>query len=486
MKGKLVTIFAILLVFTLIFAACRRDGDPTDPEATPTEAPTPTPAPTPEATPEPTPEPIVIPDLDGRVIRFGSQAMYWAQSIGAHNEYGWVTPAYDAPLDQWMRYENRQRVEAMFNIVIEPVHIPGGEIVDRLTTAHLAGYNYVDILYTVPGTMINLFNRGIIVPVDEIARPDSDVFTNQLYMWPGFSLGGQLLGVTRPVPVFNKPVMFVNMDLVNALGLPNPVELFNNGDWTWEAMRNIIGLGTTGDYYGFGGPLGPFIVNMIAANGSMIMDPVTTELNFDTPAVMAAIEFAIDIIDNGWLFIPDPELENYILAGPHNAAFTHQRTVLHFVNGAVTINAERIAAGGTLPMAFDVLPLPTGPLNTVGTTFTHAGRNMESVVFGAEDPEILFWILEELFKWPGEEYWIEHESDHGWARNWAPNEDAVQRLGNNGFNISRDMGPLTVMGAGYFNSMLLAYYSGEMTVAAFIEHNRAEREQMRRDWFGLD
>ena len=49
-----------------------------------------------------------------------------------------------------------------------------------------------------------------------------------------------------------------------------------------------------------------------------------------------------------------------------------------------------------------------------------------------------------------------------------------------------DIGQATVLGGGFFNHMLLAYYTGEMTVAVFIEHNRAEREQMRRDWFGLD
>jgi len=490
---KLVILIAALGVLALLLVACGNNNNADPPTTTaPTAAPTttgPTETTAPPTTTEPAPVQPEFPDLDGRVVRFGSQAMYWFTSIGSFNEDGWVTPVDDNPnyFVHRLRYENRQRVEELFNIVIEPVLIPGGEIIGRLGTANLAGEAYVDIIYMGPAHVNTAFSRGYVMPINDLGRPDSNWRTTQTHMWPGLTVDGDILGLVRPLPVMNQQGIFVNLDVINAFGAPNPVDLFDRGEWTWDAMRDIMAMTTSGDYFGVSGALGQAMMHFIVANDAYIVNPVTLEIGHDNPAALAAMEFFQEILANGWFMVADYEADNYLVAGANSPSFNQGRSALHFVPGVATINAERNAAGGTLPMNFDWVPHPVGPNNTSGVTYQNNGRNNESIIVGAEDPEILLWILEELFMWPGYDYYVEHEADHDWARAWAPNEALVSRLVNNGTNMAADLGPLTgVVGAGFHNNLLLALYNNEMTIAQYIEYHRQDRNHALRVWFGLE
>jgi ABC-type glycerol-3-phosphate transport system substrate-binding protein len=306
------------------------------------------------------------------------------------------------------------RVEEMFNFTFEPVHIPGGEFLERLGTAHLAGEAYVDIFYVGANQTLNAFNRGYILAVSDLSPPDADWRNAQLYAWPGVTIDGHVLGITRPLPVMNQPGIFVNLDLINALGLPNPAELLARGEWTWDAMREIMAAGTTGNYYGVSGLLGNAMMHLIVANDGHIVDPNTLSIGHDSPAALAAIELIQEIIDNGWFMIGDRGIDNYFTAGgANNHIFMYGRSVLHFTGSATNFTAARNAGGGVFPMNFDFVPYPMGPNNTSGATFQNNGRNNEGIVAGTEvDPEILMWILEELKKFTGEDYYREHEADH--------------------------------------------------------------------------
>ena len=492
MKKNILAVAAVILVLVMALAACGNGGGTEGGETTTTAAPTTTTQPAGGTDPATTTQPPTtrpIPDLGGITIRFGSQAIGGSIPTSGFNPETGEWTVHEDPLGiGYWRAANRMRVEEMFNFTFEPVHIPGGEFLERLGTAHLAGEAYVDIYYVGAGHALNAFNRGYVLAISDLSPPDADWRNAQLYAWPGVEFEGNVLGLTRPLPVMNQPGIFVNLDLINALGLPNPVDLIARGEWTWDAMREIMAGGTTGEFYGASGLLGNAMTHLIMANDGFIVNPDTLEIGHDDPAALAAIELIQEIIDNGWFMIGDRGIDNYFTAGAaNNAIFMYGRSVLHFSANATNLTAARNAGGGTFPMSYDFIAYPMGPNNTSGATHHHVGRNNEGIVAGTEiDPEILMWILEELKMFTGEDYYREHEGDHDWGRGWLPNEDAVLRLAANGITGRViDLGALTgVVGGGFHDTLVRALYANTMTIAQYIEYHRADRNYALTTWFG--
>ena len=490
-KRKTVKVTAVLLMLSFVLAAC---GTAAEPTATPTPEPTPaqaTPSPTPEATPEPTPEPVVVPDLGGRVIRFGGHGGGFSSHGPAYAERGGGFQTPDPEGAAYFRHSlivaNRERVEQMFNITFEHVFIPGGEIIETLSTSAMAGEAYVDLMYMGAANTLIAARRGYILPVDTLQgdRPVNPLSWagNQTHAFPGLEHEGHIWGLRRPIPVYNVQGIIINRDIITAHGAPCPIDLWERGEWTWDAFRQIAEMTTTGEYYGVSGVLGQMMMNMVIANDEYLVNPNTMEMALNTPGAMAAMEFVQEILDNGWYMVADPEHENPV--GGHAANWDSWQ----LGRSAMTVGVwPSSMPREPQPLNVDWIPFPIGPNNRSGALIHDNGRNVEVVVAGAEDPEILLWILEELFAWPGDYYYIEHEADQDWARAFLPTEATVQRAYVTGRdNIRMDLGGISgTVGAGFFNNLIVDLWEGNMTIAQYLEYHRADRNHAISTWFGLE
>jgi multiple sugar transport system substrate-binding protein len=131
---------------------------------------------------------------------------------------------------------------------------------DALRT-EIAGGTAPDVFW-IPGTDIADFaNRGLIMDLRDLAD-QSDAYAGDDAYYEGpmelltydpeaASSGGSLWGLPRDVSTFG---LYLNLDLIEEAGAPDPRELDEAGDWNWDTFREVgeavSGLGD--EIYGFG------------------------------------------------------------------------------------------------------------------------------------------------------------------------------------------------------------------------------------------
>jgi len=501
MKNKIKFLLAAMLVMALtvpLFTACREPEQPPAATTTTTTTTQPTTTAQPGDTTPPPPEPVSFPDLGGRVVRAatieGGMFGWVGGSLSVDHEIPYPDPESGNYHRMRLMWDNARRVEEEFNIVIDPHRMVTADAqpLARLTTAFLAGEIYADIIDGGVGQVFQIMVAGYIQSLTNLANElpvELDFMTNQHWTWPWMEIDGHVWGIGRPLPVMNNHGLFVNFDIIEAFGAPNPVELYERGQWTWDAMREIMAMttaDTTGDgqidTFGISGNLNDLIRHMIIANDAHMVDPVTLEFAYNTPETMAALDFVYDIIANGWWMPGDPDHEAPARgSAPNSRIWEEGRTALGI---ATASNIGHAVNAGTTEN-FTFMPFPLGPNNTSGHNYEGGGRNAVMIPRGVEDAHYMLWILQELFSWPGDEWYeMEFTADLEWARRFMPTEDGVQRIFNAGLHgRTSDLGSLAGLVGGLNNNMVDAWWRGEMTVAQSVEYWRQERQDAIDNFF---
>ena len=505
---RILTVLALLIVAALVFAACTGNGGGTVDPTTTTPVTTTTTTTQPDATvPELPPEPT-FPDMGGRVVRISSGANSNFGFMGRLNEDStFYVPHPETTSDfhrLTLQYENRVRVEEAFNIVIEPIAMGGGDAFTRMTTARLAGEIYADGMNMTTRATIDSMLNDYIYPLERLAAMlpvELDLFTNNFWAWPCMVHAGYTWNMARPLPPMNNQGIFVNLDIIETFGAPNPVELFERGQWTWDAMREIMEMttaDTTGDgnidTWGISGNMNDGIRHFLVANDAYVVNPETFQLAYDSPEALAALQFIYDIFANGWFMPGDPAAESPARGGGENTlSFGLGRSALGMATTPGNIN-NQIGAGFDANLSW--VPFPLGPNNTSGLTGENGGRGGAGVLRGVEEPQYILWILDELFAWPGDEWFeVENQADVEWARRFMPDEASVQRLFNAGINErvsvpGRDAQARVCIGyragiLGSFHQNMVEYwFRGEMTVSQAVEFWRGDRQAALDEFFG--
>ena len=496
---KLLIVIAVLMALTIVLAACDRTQPVTPPpvETTTTVATTQAVGET-TTTEPPTTAGTEVPDLGGREIRMTFRANAGSGYKGIFEEDGtWRVPNPEAGNyhHQSLQYNNRVRVEEMFNFVLVPVHLPDAQIFETMSTAIIAGDIHADVSHTPTAVAIRALVRGYTQPLEPLAEMlpgvDLDIFGARLYAWPCTVVDGLTWNFTRPLPNMNNQGIFVNLALIEAFGAPNPVELYERGQWTWDAMRQIMEMttaDTTGDgnidTWGASGNLGAALRHLMIANGTVSFCPDTLQLNHNTPEAMAALEFVYEIIANGWFMPGDPEHAAPARGSSVNdLAFGQGLTALGISTTPGNMNNQFQAGLEAETTAW--VPFPLGPNNTDGRNSESGGRGGAAIMAMAEDPHYLLWIIDQLHHWPGDEWYeMEYSADLEWARRFMATEADVQRIYQVGVRGQRmDLGYRAGITGGFHQDMVNSWWFGEMTVAQSVEYWFAERQAMADEFF---
>lgn len=246
------------------------------------------------------------------------------------------------------------------NLEYEPGGSETASYQDVLKT-ELASGTAPDVFW-IPGTDVADFaTRGLLYDIRELADGTEGYSDENFYPGPMFHLtfnpetgntGETLWGLPRDVSTF---ALYLNMDLINEAGAPDPRDLEAAGEWDWDAFLEIAeavdSLG--GDIKGYGGSAwwGPYGVWMNAAGGGFYNDDRTT-CNLDSAESLAGLEFARNLyIDLGYAvpYGEDPE-------PPFRAG-----NVGMFQNGRWATPGIR-----TVEFDWDVVGLPDGPAGNPG------------------------------------------------------------------------------------------------------------------------
>jgi multiple sugar transport system substrate-binding protein len=252
---------------------------------------------------------------------------------------------------------------AGIKLVYEPGGTEGANYQDQLRTEVAAG-TAPDVFW-IPGTDVADFaTRGLILNIADLAGKTEGFDVNAFYPGPMYHLtynpannqsgaaSGALWGLPRDVSTF---ALYLNLDLINEAGAPDPRELAKQGKWDWEAFLDVAkktrALGS--DIYGYGASAwwGPYGVWLNAAGGGFFnADRTACALN--TPESLKGLEFQRALYQEYDVATPygeDPE-------PPFRAG-----KVAMFQNGRWATPGVR-----TVTFEWDVVELPKGPNGNQG------------------------------------------------------------------------------------------------------------------------
>jgi multiple sugar transport system substrate-binding protein len=285
-------------------------------------------------------------------------------------------PAADVALRWRTRPDNQEEIDVYSKIsteldaqldgitlTYEPGGSEGANYQDQLRSEIAAG-TAPDVFW-IPGTDVGDFaTRGLIMNISDMASKTDGFDVNAFYTGPMYHLtynpdgaktgadSGALWGLPRDVSTF---ALYLNLDLINEAGAPDPRELAKEGKWDWNAFLDVAqktrALGS--DIYGYGASAwwGPYGV-WLNASGGGFFNADRTACALNTPESLAGLDFQRSLYADYDVATPygeDPE-------PPFRAG-----KVAMFQNGRWATPGVR-----TVPFNWDVVQLPNGPKGTPG------------------------------------------------------------------------------------------------------------------------
>ncbi|MFN8400276.1 MAG: sugar ABC transporter substrate-binding protein [Anaerolineales bacterium] len=336
-KNLLFKIMGLIVIASFVLAAC---GTPAATEAPATEAPAMTEAPA--ATEAPATE-----------ASSADVALRWRTRPDNQEEidvYSKISTELDAQLDG-------------ITLTYEPGGSEGANYQDQLR-AEIAAGTAPDVFW-IPGTDVADFaTRGLILNAADLAANTDGFAVTDFYEGPMYHLtfnpetsatgadSGALWGLPRDVSTF---ALYLNMDLINEAGAPDPRELAKNGEWNWESFLEVSqatrALGS--DIYGYGASAwwGPYGV-WLNASGGGFFNADRTACALNTPESLAGLDFQRSLYQDYDVAVPygeDPE-----------PGFRAGKVAM-FQNGRWATPGVR-----TVDFNWDVVELPAGPGGTPG------------------------------------------------------------------------------------------------------------------------
>jgi len=477
-KSKLLFVVA-LLVFALAFVtACRsEEAEETQAGVTP---------PTAGANGEEEESPLggihQPRDLGGRTITVSA----WWDNPLQHSAMGWDEPDPATAGNYFvsrMQWENAQRVYREFNINVVANNVDFGYVMEMLTAGVMAGSPHTDIQMVSGGWVLPVVLNELIMPINEVNLPGSDLLGPRIFTRGIGEMLGNVYTFTCAEPNVSGFGMGINLDIINAIGVPNPVTLWENGQWTWDALLNIMRTATadtTGDgiidRWGIAGQPGDLFFHFIAGNDGML---VCDDFNYalDHPNTVQAIEF-METIFRERLWQYDPVQGRDVGAWDRN--FHSWQDGQAATWAAVTWGMN----DGNLPFEFAFVPFPTGPANESGNTWGGGFHQGWGFPFGSDwDPAELLMVVEEFFTWFDDDLSLPRDAVLGWPRGVFLTEEDVQRVADVSDQMFMDFGHAVPYYNWVFGNFVNAFAEQEMTAMQAIETFRPGQQEILDNFF---
>jgi hypothetical protein len=233
--------------------------------------------------------------MHGRDIRF----LYGIQFL--QSETG--DPAPDPETEE--NYEITRRIwntmrqlEYTYNVTFSSPVMARREILPTLTSTVQAGDPIADFVFLEGSWVFTALMGGLLMEAAVYAASTSDLWAENRFLMPAVVFDDQVWSFHTARPRHERTGLGVNLDILYARGAENPVDLYEQGLWTWDAFREIMYLSTR-DGDGIIGDAATIITHLIASNDGVMVDEYRN-YGFAHPHTMAALEFVYEIFDAGW------------------------------------------------------------------------------------------------------------------------------------------------------------------------------------------
>jgi multiple sugar transport system substrate-binding protein len=351
-RSSLVVLFGLLVVASMVLAACPSAPQPGTVATAVSEVQTAVPTIEAVATEmAPTVEAVVeeVATTVAEAVAGEEVALRWRTRPDNQEEinvYQNVSDEIDAQLEG-------------ISLTYEPGGTETSAYQDVLKTEIAAG-TAPDVFW-IPGTDVGDFaKRGLILNFADLANATEGFSVDDFYAGPmGFltynpetGANDALWGLPRDVSTF---VLYLNKDLLAEAGAADPIELAKQGQWDWDAFldaaQKVRALGS--DIYGYGANpwWAPYGTWMNAAGGGFF-NADRTACNLNSPESLQGLQFEQDLYQTYDVAVPYGEdSEPPFRAGK----------VGMFQNGRWATPGAR-----TVEFDWDVVELPQGPSGHAG------------------------------------------------------------------------------------------------------------------------
>ena len=473
---KVLQVFIFMVIFALtlyVFAGCRNNSDEGNNNATPT--PTVTQGGTPDTTtPDETPNPADLLNRDIRVI------CWWQYLPNTDDPQPDPATSTNYQNDRLWR-DNQMRIEEQFGVTFSNIVIPRSDLSEAVITSVLAGDPIADLTMFGDEHMLGVITGNIIMSADMYASPQSDLFNANRVVRPIAIFQDKIWSFGRNELETQGHALVVNMDILNAIGGQNPVELWERGEWTWDALRELMELAmisTVGGetVFGIGGPVDYIFHTLIASNDGIMVDPDTWTYAFDHPNTMAALQFGYDIFSQRmWHYDPGAEpMGNW---WSDFIRFMEGRTLFFF--------ASTWAFESDRPhFEYTPLPFPIGPNGSRHIQLVGFPQGM-TITAGVQNPSDVYMLYEELLQWAGDRMYLWEEGAFEYARNsWLTEDDVQRMLHHIGDHANKrfDVGMAIPDFPWIVNTWAGRFFHGEMGVATAVESDRGWYQSLIDDF----
>jgi len=230
-------------------------------------------------------------DLKGQTIKIGA---WWDADPRS------IAEADRSVLDQ-KAIELIEAAEKKYNAKIEYVTVDYGQFVEQFTTTSLAGEPFADIVRLELFWMFpKLVKDGFVAALDDLIEIDPNKVPK--WMIEGGSFEGKQYGLvdSNPSPFG----IWYNKTLFQKMGLEDPYQLQQSGQWTWDklveiaknATRDTDGDGKI-DVYGIGGSAKDIFHQFVYSNNAAVdvAEDGSIKFSLDSPNAMEAAQAFYDL-----------------------------------------------------------------------------------------------------------------------------------------------------------------------------------------------
>jgi multiple sugar transport system substrate-binding protein len=375
-----------------------------------------------------------------------------------------------------MRYNNARAVEARFNVILEGI-LPGdyGGFGDAFVAHQLANDPIADLVLLSPSMLIPAMAANHVIDLNTLQFAGSDLFGANRYMKPNFiHPDGRMLNFGGNEPS-RQPAwgLNYNLSMINRLGLPDPMALYDAGNWTWDAFLNHARAASAAGYWGVSGWTGDFAIMALASNDGRL---ATDDFRFalDNPNAMQTFELIETLLQEN-LYWNEP--------GNTDSIWDWTSLSLGFGAGNIMFSAAEFWHGNSAGMdwenpAFDlrIIPFPRGPMGTGRTMGLDNVDGGWSIPVGVENPQLVLQVMEALMAWPGDDVWLLADNLRADTRRMVGSERCIDIWFEIGAAQTFDPGLVAGL-RGLVGDVFVDMFQGWRTAAESVEYRRGPAQE---------
>jgi hypothetical protein len=254
---------------------------------------------------DPSVEPTTPPDwtrpperainLNGRIVEVRGHYL----TINAY-----LVPATGDPKNgNDIRIAKMNKVQSDYNFTFTwiPFVTSGWRVTVNFNEVALAGGDWADVVWdqyrvALPVQAV----RNLVKPLDTLFDFNNDPVYNARFIRTAGLWKGRVYGLQASPYSMPDLGMFYRKNLLDGMGLPDPITLYNEGNWTWDTFFNLAVQATRDfnndgviDQYGLNGDVYRVYSALLYSNGGRVVEyspsTQTFSLAFEKPAGMKAL-----------------------------------------------------------------------------------------------------------------------------------------------------------------------------------------------------